>query len=56
MIFKIFWILRGLLYKPFFGKFELPSYIGKAIFIGNSLNLSNDFSYCCFDNNVVGHR
>ena len=35
MIFKIFWILRGLLYKPFFGKFELPSYIGKAIFIGN---------------------
>lgn len=35
MIFKIFWILRGLLYKPFFGKFGLPSYIGKPIFIGN---------------------
>ncbi|MCT7635636.1 acyltransferase [Aliarcobacter butzleri] len=35
MIFKIFWILRGLLYKPFFGKFGFPSYIGKPIFIGN---------------------
>ncbi|MBE3022558.1 MULTISPECIES: acyltransferase [unclassified Campylobacter] len=35
MIFKLFWILRGLLYKPFFGKFELPSYIGKPVFIGN---------------------
>jgi acetyltransferase-like isoleucine patch superfamily enzyme len=35
MIFKIFWILRGLLYKPFFGKYGLPSYIGKPVFIGN---------------------
>ena len=35
MIFKIFWILRGLLYKPFFGKFDLPSYIGKPIYISN---------------------
>jgi acetyltransferase-like isoleucine patch superfamily enzyme len=35
MIFKIFWMLRGLLYKPFFGKFGFPSYIGKPIFIGN---------------------
>ena len=35
MIFKIFWIIRGLLYKPFFGKFALPSYIGKPLFIGN---------------------
>lgn len=35
MIFKIFWIMRGLLYKPFFGKYELPSYIGKPIYIGN---------------------
>lgn len=34
MIFKIFWILRGLMYKPFFGKFGLPSYIGKPVFIG----------------------
>lgn len=35
MLFKIFWIIRGLIYKPFFGKFTLPSYIGKPIFIGN---------------------
>ncbi|MFW2601010.1 acyltransferase [Aliarcobacter butzleri] len=35
MIFKIFWILRGLVYKPFFGKYGLPSYIGKPAFIGN---------------------
>ena len=35
MIFKIFWILRGLVYKPFLGKFGLPSYIGKPVFIGN---------------------
>ena len=35
MIFKIFWILRGLFYKLFLGKFGLPSYIGKPIFIGN---------------------
>lgn len=35
MIFKIFWIIRGLIYKPFFAKFDFPSYIGKPIFIGN---------------------
>jgi len=35
MIFKIFWIARGLLYKPFFGKFGLPSYIGKPTYIKN---------------------
>ncbi|WP_044418062.1 acyltransferase [Halarcobacter anaerophilus] len=35
MIFKIFWILRGLFYKPFFGKFGFPSYIGKPVLIRN---------------------
>ena len=35
MIFKIFWIIRGLVYKLFFGKFDLPSYIGKPIYIKN---------------------
>ncbi len=35
MIFKLFWIIRGLLYKPFFGTFGIPSYLGKPIFIGN---------------------
>ena len=35
MIFKIFWIIRGLVYKLFFGKFILPSYIGNPIYIKN---------------------
>lgn len=35
MIFKIFWMIRGLIYKPFFGKFGLPSYIGRPVFIGS---------------------
>ena len=33
MIYKIFWILRAIVYKPFFKKFLLPSYIGKPIFL-----------------------
>ncbi|AOO65976.1 acyltransferase [Sulfurospirillum halorespirans] len=35
MFFKIFWILRAILYKPFFGSFGFPSYIGKPVFIQN---------------------
>ncbi|MBV5277926.1 MAG: acyltransferase [Campylobacteraceae bacterium] len=35
MIFKIFWILRGLLYKLFFGRYGFLSYIGKPVYIGN---------------------
>ncbi|WP_299061920.1 acyltransferase [uncultured Polaribacter sp.] len=35
MIFKFFWFLRGIIYKPFFGKFSLPSYIGKPVSIRN---------------------
>lgn len=35
MMFKLFWILRGMLYKPFFGQYSLPSYIGKPVFIEN---------------------
>lgn len=35
MIYKTFWILRGLVYKLFFGKYDLPSYLGKPVFIGN---------------------
>ncbi len=34
-MFRFFWILRGLIYKPFFGKYGLPSYIGKPVFIRN---------------------
>lgn len=33
MIDKIFWVLRAILYKPFFGKFAIPSYIGKPIIL-----------------------
>jgi len=35
MIIKILWVLRCLLYKPFFGGIEMPSYIGNPVFIGN---------------------
>lgn len=35
MIFKLFWIIRGLFYKLFFGKFGSLSYIGKPIYIKN---------------------
>ena len=35
MIFKFFWIIRGLLYKPLFGKFGNLSYIGKPIYMKN---------------------
>jgi len=33
MIYKIFWILRALLLKPFFKKLSFPSYLGKPIFL-----------------------
>jgi acetyltransferase-like isoleucine patch superfamily enzyme len=33
MMNKIFWTLRGLVYKPFFGRFGFPSYIGKPLLI-----------------------
>ncbi|WP_312822086.1 DapH/DapD/GlmU-related protein [Epilithonimonas sp.] len=36
MIFKLFWIVRALLFKPFFGRFGFVSYIGKPIFIKGS--------------------
>lgn len=30
---KLIWGFRALCYSPFFGKFELPSYLGKPIFL-----------------------
>ena len=30
---KLFWIFRAIIYKPFFGKFGIPSYIGKPLFL-----------------------
>jgi acetyltransferase-like isoleucine patch superfamily enzyme len=35
MLYKVLWLLRALIYKPFFGKFGLLSYIGKPVFIEN---------------------
>lgn len=35
MIFKIFWIIRALLYKLFLGKINLPSYIGRPTYVHN---------------------
>jgi len=42
MIFKILWAIRALIYKPFFGKFRFPSYIGKPTFIKNSAQIYID--------------
>ena len=33
MIYKIFWTLRAIFYKPFFKKIGFPSYIGKPTFL-----------------------
>lgn len=33
MIYKIFWVLRAVLYAPFFGKFGFPGYLGKPLFL-----------------------
>ena len=33
---KVLWVLRALIYKPFFGKFCMPSYIGKPIYLKNT--------------------
>lgn len=33
MIFKLFWILRAICYKPFFKKYGWPSYMGKPTFL-----------------------
>lgn len=30
---KIFWGIRAILYAPFFGKFGMPSYLGRPIFL-----------------------
>lgn len=40
MFFKFFWVIRALVYKLFFKKIGLFSYIGKPCFIKNSNNIS----------------
>ena len=42
MFFKFWWLFRALLYKPFFGKFSLPSYIGEPIFLFGIKNIFID--------------
>lgn len=37
---KIFWTLRAIVYKPFFKKITLPSYIGKPLFIDGKKRIS----------------
>ena len=39
MIKKIFWVLRGLGYSLFLGKFQFPSYLGKPLFISRLKNI-----------------
>ena len=36
MLFKFFWFIRALFYKPFFGNFGLPSYIGRPLYLSGS--------------------
>ncbi|MEN2435098.1 acyltransferase [Weeksellaceae bacterium A-14] len=33
MIYKFIWAVRAVLYAPFFGKFGLPSYLGKPVLL-----------------------
>ncbi|WP_346238514.1 acyltransferase [Niabella insulamsoli] len=35
MMYKIFWILRALFYAPFFGRFGMPSYMGRPTYLSN---------------------
>lgn len=39
-IHKIFWAIRALFYKVYFNKLEMPSYIGKPLFIENACNIT----------------
>lgn len=36
---KLFWGIRALCYAPFFGKFGMPSYLGKPIFLKGIRNV-----------------
>ncbi|MCQ4035098.1 acyltransferase [Kaistella montana] len=39
MMDKLFWGIRALCYAPFFGKFGMPSYLGKPIFLKGIRNV-----------------
>jgi acetyltransferase-like isoleucine patch superfamily enzyme len=36
---KFLWALRAIIYRPFFGKFLMPSYIGKPLFLKGVNNI-----------------
>jgi acetyltransferase-like isoleucine patch superfamily enzyme len=40
MIYRSFWILRAIAYKPFFKKFSFPSYLGKPIYLKGTTKIS----------------
>jgi acetyltransferase-like isoleucine patch superfamily enzyme len=40
MLFKIFWALRALLYRPLFKRIGFPSYIGKPVFLSGTRRIS----------------
>lgn len=37
---KFFWVLRALLYRPFFKSFGIPSYLGEPLYIDGLRNIS----------------
>lgn len=39
MIFKFFWIVRAIVFYPFFGKIKFPSYIGRPVFLKGTQNI-----------------
>lgn len=39
MIFKVFWIIRAIFNKPFFGQLKLPSYLGRPVYIKGASNI-----------------
>lgn len=39
MWYKFFWVLRALLYTPFFGRIQFPSYIGKPVLLKGVRNI-----------------
>lgn len=50
MMDKLFWGLRALLYAPFFGKFRMPSYLGKPVFLKGIRNVFIDEKVRIFPN------
>jgi hypothetical protein len=56
---KILWVLRGLIYSPFFGQFGCPSYIGKPLFInlpGSRIEVFGRISSVVFEDNILISR